>query len=195
VQVTPRGVWGRSGRATFTTLRAWAGADVALDTDATDMVLRYLAAFGPATPADISAWSGLRGTRETVDRLRPRLRTVRDDRGRELVDVPRGPLPDPATPAPVRFLPEYDNVVLGHKDRARIVGEGTRAWEEVGWGFVLVDGFTAARWKLEKDEDRAILRVDRFRSFSRAERSEVMDEAKSLAAFLMEGAPARVTIA
>jgi hypothetical protein len=195
VQVTPRGVWGRSGRATFTTLRAWVGTDAAPDTDPTEMILRYLTAFGPATPADISAWSGLRGTREVVDGLRPRLRIVRDDRGRELVDVPRGPLPDPATPAPVRFLPEYDNVVLGHKDRARIVGEGTRAWEEVGWGFVLVDGFTAGRWRLTKDEERATLRVERFRPFSRAERSEVTDEARSLAAFLAEDAPARVTIA
>src|SRR4029079_18614386 len=104
---------------------------------------------GPAAAADFANCAGLAGMRESFDELSPGLRTFRDERGRELFDVPRAPLPDPDTPAPVRFLPEYDNVLLGHADRSRIVSPGTRLWAEIGWGMVLVDGFTAARWKLE----------------------------------------------
>jgi hypothetical protein len=121
---------------------------------------------------------------------------LRDDRDRELVDVPRAPLPAATTPAPVRFLPEYDNVVLAHADRTRIVGEGTRSWEEVGWGLVLADGFTAGRWKLVPEGTRTTLRVERFRPFSRAERADVVDEGRSLLALLAPDAKtSRVLIA
>jgi hypothetical protein len=122
-----------------------------------------------------------------LDRLRPGLRTFRDERGRELFDVPRAPLPDPDTPAPVRFLPEYDNALLGHADRSRIVTSETRLWAEIGWGTVLVDGFTAARWKLEREEDTATLRVEPFRKLSRADRDEIAEEGAGLIAFLAEG--------
>lgn len=196
VQVTPRGVWGRSARATVTTLETWLGRPMEGRPDVDDLVRRYLAAFGPATPADVRTWSGLRGAREIVDRLRPTLRTFHDERGRELVDVPRAPLPDEDTPAPVRFLPEYDNVALSHADRARIVGPGTRGWEEVHWGFLLVDGFTTARWHLDRDGDGAQLRIERFRPLARAERAEVTEEARALLTFLAPDAGRhRVTIA
>ena len=89
--------------------------------------------------------------REVLERLRPRLRTFGDDRGRELFDVPGALLPDPDIAAPVRFLPEYDNILLGHDDRGRIVSPGVSPWTEVGWGSVLVDGFGSARWKMERD--------------------------------------------
>ena len=117
VQVTPRGLWGRSGRSAFTTLESWVGAPMATGEAPDELVMRYLKVFGPAAPADLRAWSGLPGAAEIIERLRPSLRTFRDEHGRELVDAPRAPLPDPETPAPVRFLPEYDNVVLGHDDR------------------------------------------------------------------------------
>jgi DNA glycosylase AlkZ-like len=184
VQVTPRGIWGQSGSAAFTTLEAWVGRPVDGSDDAGPLILRYLRSFGPSTVADAQAWSGLSGLRPAFEALRPRLRTVRDDRGRELFDVPGAPYPDPDTPAPVRFLPEYDNVALGHKDRIRIIPEGVTQWTEVGWGCVLVDGFAAARWRLSVDGDDATLRIEPFGRLGRDDRASVSVEGKRLAAFL-----------
>ena len=185
VQVTPRGLWGRSGRAEVTTLEQWLGqppADPGAPLDV--LVRRYLVAFGPATPADFAAWSRLGGSRDVFEGLRPELRTFRDEEGRELFDAPRAPLPDPDTPAPVRFLPEYDNALLGFDDRRRVVPPGIRQWTEVGWGGVLVDGFLAARWKVDRAGPRATLRIEPFRRLTQDERTEVAEEGARLAAFL-----------
>ena len=184
VQVTPRGIWGTTGRSAFATVEHWLGRPFEETATPDEMVLRYLAAFGPATPGDVRSWSGLGGMRDVLERLRPRLRTFRDERGRELFDVPGGPLPDPATAAPVRFLPEYDNVLLGHDDRSRIVSPDAKGWAEIGWGMALVDGFTAARWRMERAEDPATLRVEPFRTFTRDEWANVTDEGGRLLAFL-----------
>jgi Winged helix DNA-binding domain len=182
--VTPRGIWGRTGRSAFTTVEHWLGRPLDAETTPDDLVLRYLAAFGPATPADARSWSGLAGMREVFERLRPRLRTFRDERGRELFDVAGAPLPDPDTPAPVRFLPEYDNVQLGHDDRGRIAPPGLKGWAEVGWGSVLVDGFGAARWRAELDGDRATLWVEPFAKIARTDRAGVSEESERLVTFL-----------
>ena len=187
VQVTPRGVWGKSGRSAFTTVETWLGESLTTTPDPDDLVRRYLAAFGPATPADLRAWSGLPGAAEILERLRPGLRVFRDGHERELFDVPRAPLPDPDTPAPVRFLPEYDNVVLGHEDRSRVVSPETKQWTEVGWGIVLVDGFTAARWRAILGKEKPRLRVEPFRKLTRAERSDVNAEGHRLVTFLTDG--------
>ncbi len=184
VQTTPRGIWGRSGPAAFTTVEHWLARPLASSTDPDPMILRYLAVFGPALPADVQSWCGLAGARAVLERLRPRLRTFRDERGRELFDVPRAPLPDPSTPAPVRFLPEYDNVLLGHKDRSRMVAPDVPGWTDIGWGAMLVDGYPAARWRLLTEDGCATLRIERFRPLRAAERAEVTEEATRLLAFL-----------
>lgn len=194
LQVTPRGLWRQSGRSAFSTMEAWLGASPDPAADVETLVLRYLSAFGPATPADANSWSGVPRLAEVFERLRPRLRTVRDEDGRELFDVPRAPLPDPDLPAPVRFLPEYDNVTIGHKDRTRIVPEGIPRFTDVGWGSVLVDGVVTARWRLFEDKSAAILRIEPFRRLTREERSDIPEEAARLAVFLAPETDVRVEL-
>jgi hypothetical protein len=186
VQVTPRGIWGKSGPSAFTTVEHWLGRPLEPDAEPDLLILKYLTSFGPATAADVQSWSGMREIPEVFGRLRRNLRTFRDERGHKLFDARRAPLPDPDTPAPVRFLPEYDNLLLGHADRSRIVTPERRSWAEVGWGTVLVDGFTAARWKLERVKGASTLRIEPFRKLSRAERDETAEEGARLIAFLAE---------
>ena len=154
VQVPPRGLWGTSAQARWTTAEAWLGQPLETDLSLEDVVLRYLAAFGPASVADVTTWCRLTGLRQVVDRLRPQLVTFRDERDRELFDLPEAPRPGPDTRAPVRFLPEYDNVLLSHDDRSRFVSATDRAllgpgWA-VGWGAVLSDGAVRGRWRAEE---------------------------------------------
>jgi hypothetical protein len=158
VQVPPRGVWGRTAQVTSTTAESWLGRPLASRPSIDAVVLRYLAAFGPATVADVAAWSRLTGFREVLERLRPRLRTFRDERGRELFDLPDAPRPDPDTPAPPRFLPEYDNVLLSHADRSRFVAEERRgslagAFAGRAHGAVLHDGLVEGSWRLDRDRE------------------------------------------
>jgi hypothetical protein len=160
VQTTPRAVWGKRGQPVLATAGLWLGREVGTNTDPTDMILRYLRAFGPASVMDIQAWSWLTKLTPHVEALRPQLRTFRDENGKELFDVPDGLRPDPDTPAPPRFLPTYDNIVLGHKDRSRIIGnpqrdfvDGKAQWDEVfARGSILIDGFVSAGWRQERKE-------------------------------------------
>ena len=125
VQVTPRGLWSESGQTRWTTVNAWLGQAPVSDPSLADFVLRYLAAFGPASVADMQNWSGLTRLRETFEALRPRLLVLRNEEGKELFDLPEAPRPDATTPAPVRYLPVYDNLLLGHADRSRFFAADT----------------------------------------------------------------------
>jgi len=186
VQPPPRGLWRSSGAAKHSTAEAWLGAsDEACSPDA--MVRRYLAAFGPASVADVQVWSGLTRLSEVVNRLRPTLRTFRDEQGRELFDVPRGPQPDPDTPAPPRFLPEYDNILLSHADRTRIIDDKHRLRlieANRPAPAVLIDGFVAATWSIEKRASKATITVRPFARTAASDRAAVEEEGERLAAFL-----------
>jgi hypothetical protein len=182
VQITPRGLWDTSSRTTWTTTETWLGRALgpALPLDA--LMLRYLAAFGPASVMDMQKWCGLTRLREVADRLRPELRVFRDAGGRELLDLPDGPRPDEATPAPPRFLPEYDNVLLGHADRTRFFNDDARVSAPDGvnsiQGSVLVDGQFGAFWNLRRPSPgTAALVVRPVWSWTAEDRSEVGDEA------------------
>jgi hypothetical protein len=166
VQVPPRGLWRATGQATWALAEDEVGGALDPHPSLDAMVLRYLAAFGPASVADVRTWSGVSGLREVVERLRPRLRSFRDERGGELLDDEDGALPDPETPAPPRFLPEYDNVGLSHDDRSRLfAGLGPGAPLPRGGraiGTLLVDGFYRANWQVAEGRDAATLTIDRF---------------------------------
>jgi hypothetical protein len=187
VQPPPRGLWQRSGQTTWLTTEAWLGESLEANPSADAMVLRYLAAFGPASVMDVQAWCGLTRLREVVERLRPHLVTFRDERGVELFDLPDAPRPDPETPAPVRFLPQYDNVFLSHVDRSRIVPDEARGLAARENGFVrtfLLDGFMAGTWRLERGRKVTTLRVTPNELWSKRDHNAVLQEATRLLDFL-----------
>jgi len=130
------------------------------------LVTRYLAAFGPATVADVAAWSGLTGLRAVLEELRPALVTFRDDQGTELFDLPSAPRPDPEVPAPVRLAAEFDNLLLAHADRTRLISAANlkRFYTINGVfpGSVLVDGFVAGMWRLARRKGWATLAIELF---------------------------------
>jgi len=186
VHVPPRGTWGRGGAVPATLAESWLRRPLSDDRSPDELIVRYLGSFGPATVADVQSWSGLTGLREAIERLRPQLRTFRNEAGKELFDLPDGPLPDPDTPAPPRFLPEYDNLVLGHADRSRMLTDAHRKalWTKNGLlASALVDGTVAATWKIVRDRKRATLTIDPLRRISRKDRAALVAEGERLLAF------------
>jgi hypothetical protein len=200
VQIPPRGLWGKGGQPVLATPESWLGRSIADDPSPDAMVLRYLAAFGPASVADIQTWCWLTRLGAVVERLRPRLRTFRDEAGRELFDVPDGLLPDPDTPAPVRFLPTYDNLLLSHKDRSRVLPDmsawlvGPSQFDAIfGGGSFSLDGFLAGGWRVERDKaaGRATLVLFPARRLTGPEEAAVADEGSGLVTFLAADAATR----
>jgi hypothetical protein len=195
VQVPPRGVWGKSAQVTLATAEAWLGRPLVANPAIDDVVLRYLAALGPATVADVAAWSRLTGFRDVLERLRPKLRTFRDEHGRELFDLPDAPRPDPDTPAPPRFLPEYDNVLLSHADRSRFMTDQQRAWLSAGVrdvrGSVLYDGVAFGTWRLDRDQasGKVTLVVDHIGRATKKAVSALTKEALALLQLIEPDAP------
>ncbi|MES9519571.1 winged helix DNA-binding domain-containing protein [Streptomyces capoamus] len=187
VQVTPRGLWEESGQVALTTVEHWLGrpAEPAPAPDA--VVLRYLAAFGPASVRDMQSWAGLTRLKAVFERLRPALATFRDPDGVELFDLPDAPRPDPDTPAPPRFLPEFDNLLLAHADRSRVVPPAHRGrnWRgNQAYRTLLVDGFLAGLWQL----DGHTLVIETFEEPDRARREEVCAEGERMLAVMHPGA-------
>jgi Winged helix DNA-binding domain len=126
-----------------------------------------------------------------VERLRPRLRTYRDEAGRELFDVEDGFLVDPDVPAPVRFLPQYDNVFLSHDDRSRILVERMTIPDLIWRGGVLVDGFVTGAWRIRREQRQATMTIELLATVSGAQRLEIEEEAARLFAFAAADAEPR----
>jgi len=194
VQVPPRGVWGKSGPAAHTTAEAWLGRPFDPAPSLEETVLRYLGAFGPATVMDVQTWSGLTRLDEVIERIRPRLRTFRDERSKELFDLPEAPRLDPDTPAPPRFLPEFDNLILSHADRTRVIAEEYRKVIASKNGMVpatfLVDGFVRGTWKTERTRGKATLEIKPFEPLAKKDSDALAEEGERLIRFTGEGAEA-----
>jgi hypothetical protein len=191
VQVPPRGVWGKSGRAAHTSVEAWLGEAPSLGSSPEDLIVRYLGAFGPASVKDAQTWSGLTRLREVIERLRPSLVTFRDEHGAELFDLPDAPRPDPHTPAPPRFLYDYDNLLLSHADRSRVITDG---YHEQGFAsdgpmpsIVLLDGFTSATWKITRQRGTATLTIRPFERLLDEDATALAEEGARLLAFVAPG--------
>ena len=187
IQVPPRAVWGRSGQTAYHTAEHWLNRELDTTPDPRRMITRYLAAFGPASVADIQTWAGLTRLREITDTLD--LRTLHTDDGRELYDLPDAPRPDEDTPAPVRYLPEFDNILLSHADRTRILTEEHRrrlfgVKNGVFPGTFLVDGFVRGSWRVTRERRSAVLTITPWARTTRTDLTALTAEGHRLLAFL-----------
>lgn len=180
-QIPPRGIWGKSGPAAWAPVESWLGKPLR-SVPVDELVMRYLGAFGPASVADIQSWCGLTRLREVAERLP--LRAFRGEAGQPLYDLPDAPRPGEDTPAPPRLLPEYDNLLLSHADRSRIIpgnrpvplppGNGATT------GTFLVDGSWQGTWRLQHQT----LHIQPFVPLCRADRDALLSEAAQLCSFI-----------
>jgi hypothetical protein len=186
--------WAYPSIADFTLADDWLGRPLSNDDSPHELVLRYLAAFGPATAADVQTWSGLQGLKGVLEELRPRLRAFRGERGREWFDLPDAPRPDEDVPAPARFLPEFDNLVLAHADRTRVLADEHRTSVvtknlRVRATF-LWDGFVAGTWEVQRKRNAATLSIAPFERLPSRAVTELTTEGEALLRFVEEGATA-----
>jgi hypothetical protein len=194
VQVFPGGTWGSGGSLAYAPAESWLGGPLSGSEGPRDLVLRYLAAFGPATVKDAQAWSGLVRLKEPLEDFRRELRSYRDERGNELLDLPDNELPEDLAdlPAPVRFVPEYDNLVLSHADRTRVISDEHRKRVFLSAGRVrstiLVDGFVRGAWRIEKTRQTTTLVIEPFETLSGGDRASLQEEGERLVRFVGEGA-------
>jgi hypothetical protein len=186
VQVPPRGLWGKSGNPILARLETWLGAALVTKPSIDRMVLHYLGAFGPASVMDCQEWCGLTRMSEVFERLRRQLVTFRAESGRELFDLPGAPRPVAHTLAPIRFLPLYDNLLLGHADRSRVVSDEARALSlPVLWvGSMLVDGMVAGTWRVEDWGSASTIHTASRVELTALRRVKAESEAAGLVAFL-----------
>jgi hypothetical protein len=204
VQVPPRAVWGRAGQSAHTSAEHWLGRQARavpwFPETLPRLVTRYLAAFGPATVQDVAAWSGLTGVRAVLDELRPSLVTFRDDQGAELFDLPSAPRPGPDASAPVRLVAEFDNLLLAHADRTRVVSAGDlkRFYTINGVfpGSILIDGFVAGLWRLARSRGSKGTATLTIEPFARVpDRDLVAREAERMLAFCAPDASHQIRFA
>jgi hypothetical protein len=198
LQVPTESAWGFPAQADFITAEAWIGSAGGGSATIDDLVLRYLAAYGPATASDAQAWCGIPGLKTAFERLRPKLVSFKGERGGEVFDLPDSPRPDPDVAAPVRFLPDWDNAIVGRADarmlapqhRSKVFQPGLRILATV-----LVDGVVAGTWKIERKKTSAELIVSTFGSLPSRVKPEIEAEGRALLEFAeSDAASSRVRI-
>ncbi len=192
IQVPVDRDWSYPGNPQWTLAETWLGESIPVASDIPQLVRRYLAAFGPATSADFQTWSGLPAMKSEIDALKPELRVLRDERGREVLDLPDQSLPDGDTPASPRFLPEFDNLLLAHKDRTRVVADEHRKRVYLPGlrvaATILVDGFVRGAWHIDKAKGAATLVIEPFEALQKTDRDVLAEEGERLVRFVEPGA-------
>ncbi len=181
--------WAYPSQACFTPAENWLDKpiNVTASPKEDELVLRYLAAYGPASAADIQAWTGVKIARASMDALRPRLVTFRDESKKELFDLPDAPRPDESTPAPIRFVPEYDSMIVARADE-RFVARPHRPHVFLSAlriaATLLVDGFVTGTWTLEAKKKVSAVIVKPFAALPARTRKDVAAEGERLARFV-----------
>lgn len=183
IQVPPRGIWGVGGIPQNVAMATWLGRELPEQADVGELIVRYLRAFGPATLADMQAWSRLIGLKAHAKDLD--LVEYRNEAGKVLLDVPDGVIVPEETKAPARLLPAFDNVLLGHADRTRIMSEDARSrWGAVRNGVFpptfLVDGFLRGTWNVVETKDTATLTIEPYFKTTKKDMAGVVREAKAV---------------
>ncbi|MBP6823123.1 MAG: AlkZ family DNA glycosylase [Acidobacteria bacterium] len=190
VQVPISGGWSYPGKPEFTLAESWIGSKISVKDDLLELARRYLAAFGPASVNDMQTWSGLKlpVLKEIFEKLKPELQTYRDEAKRELFDLGGTSLPDENTPAPIRFLPEFDNLLLSHNKRHRIVADEHRSRVYLPAlrvaATILIDGFVGGVWKVEKTKTAATLMIEPFDKLAKKDRATLIEEGELLVRFI-----------
>jgi hypothetical protein len=188
VQVPNTSQWSFPGNPKFTLAESWLGKPVATETHLETLIKRYLAAFGPATVADIQTWSGLGNLKSIVEELKPTLTVYDQGRGRELLDLPEMPVIDGDSATPMRFLPEWDNLLLSYKDRKRVIADEHRSSVFLPGlrvaATILIDGVVAGKWKTENKKGAAVITVTPFGTLTKQDRVALTDEAERLIRFV-----------
>lgn len=188
VMVPTEDRWGFPRTSRFALADSWLHSGPNAENAVEELMLRYLAAYGPASAADAQTWSGLSSTGEALDRLRPGLRTFTGDKGRELFDLPDAPRPGEDVPAPARFLPEFDSLVLAHADRRRVIADDHRPMLTTKnlrvRAVFLWDGFARGVWETEYKRKVATLRMRPFEALPRAAVDELRAEGEALLHFM-----------
>jgi len=187
VQVPIPTGWSYSSKPEFTLAETWIGRKISAKDNLPELVKRYLAAFGPASVTDAQTWLGMK-LKDTFETLRPELQTYRGEGRLELFDLPDTPLPAEDVPAPVRFLPEYDNLLLSHSNRTRVVADEYRSRVYLPGlrvaATILVDGFVRGAWKVEKAKTAAALVITPFEKLTKKDQTALTEEGEKLVRFV-----------
>lgn len=188
VQVPVSGGWSYPGNPQFTLAEEWLGKPVSAENHFKTLVFRYLAAFGPATVTDLQKWSGMGKLKAAVDQLKSELVTYRDETRRELFDLPDMPIPDADLSVPVRFLPEFDNLLLAHDKRTRVIADQHKSKVYLPGlrvaATILIDGFVGGVWRVSARKKVATLEIEPFDKLTKKQQAALMQEAENLVRFI-----------